>query len=989
MILPVLRIFLGDFMIKEFQVEDAQSLADMFNASDEGWPGGFTHGMPVTAEVVLDYRKKEDTISTLVVWDGDKIVGMLELTEFWRDTDVLYVGFLNVIPTHHGKGYGRDLLKACVKKATALKCKRLDLHTWAGNMKAVPVYKKTGFFWVPKTTVHMKNFLPLILNMDAAKPYFEDHDWYKTFKRELKVEEDDFDSVFPHVWEENGDVLSVIIDKESGGVTEFENNTFSISQKAKDAFAGSSVEISWKIKNKTGAPLRINLASRGEKGITIDKKEPITLEGKKEYEFTKEASIDADAEIRKEQEPPLLLTTDVVINGKALSLVSGLRVKHLIEVSTYPEYLFLPRGEQEILVVLKNNQKKKVEGSCILQNTGESHHFSIEPEHTEAVPFSVAVEKDCELQVYVQDAPPVHTIPVRVDEGANVMQKGKEVILENAHSRVIVHLRGGETSVYDKRTREFWANHISDELGPPFWPSELFKTMYTVKLEHYAGKAVAEFYAESKKYNTRLIRRIEMDSTPIIKIQHTMVPQRDISLHYIGEGSLNGGILTIPLKEGIVSEPTMENVFPLEDGDLPKDSSEYKEQWVSYEKDGSTFGVVWEQCTEMEVRGYCLLNIIMSAENLRPMYLYAGSGTWKDVRSLWSRIHKKEVLAEEPKRIWEVNPSVVLTVDNTITQELTLESYRSRPFKGVVNGNSFNIKRGSPFTFETTYKNLKLGVNTDYLQIETDLFEKKIPFTLVRAGRKGDITVSEDGLIEVNNGLYTFKVDPQFYGTLVYFGKDINHLLTSHPEPTQLAWFRPWWGGIHPVVFQKEDDFPGRMHTETFTHKITEVERCRILWKGVTVSSVLREIKGIQIETSYLTTAHSNLLVVEHSLINRSSAPFDVYTGVLFFLNPEGSLKEATLYYNQKDLQERRRTQYGGWAHCKDWAAVKGGKTFLTLIADSLCVSDLEKDGAHLQALKKTKVAPHDTVTSVFYFAAAPSLEQSQKYKALRGLKWM
>jgi GNAT superfamily N-acetyltransferase len=979
-------------MIKEFQLQDASKLADMFNASDEGWPGGFTHGMPITPEVVLEYKKKEECISTLVGWDGDRIVGIAELVEFWRDTNVLYVGFLNVIPSHHGKGYGRDLLKGCIQKSTELKCKRLDLHTWAGNMKAVPLYKKTGFFWVPKTLVHMKNFLPLILNMEASKPYFEKHDWYKTFTRELDVTEDDYKGVYPHTWEEDGDKLSIIIDAESGGVIAFENSEVALSQKVDDAFIGRPVTITWTVKGKTEAPLTVNMVSRGEKGISFDARESVMMEGKEERIITREAFIDFDAEIRKEEEPPLLITTDVVVNSIPITLVSGLRVKYPVAVSTYPEYLFLPRGEQEICVVLKNNQKERVTSVITCQNTGESHNFSIDPGFTEGILFSVTVEKDGELQFSLNDSPPVYIIPVRVSDGANVMQKGRDIIMENTHTRIVVSLLGGETSIYDKSTGEFWANEISDDLGPPFWPSELFKTVYTVRMETCSGKVIAEFAAESKKYNARLIRRIEMDSTPLIKVQHRLIPQKKVSLHFGGETPMKGGLLTLPLKEGIVSEFTMDDVFPLEDGDLPRNPSDYGEQWVCYEREGSALGLIWDTCTEMEVKGWTMLNIIMDGEELKPFYLYAGRGTWKDVRAAWSRINNKEKdisESEEPKRIWEVNPSVILTVDDAITPDLTLLSYRGRPLEGTINGESFHIKKGSPFTFNPVWSHLELGVTTNYVHIKTDLFHKDIPISVVRTGRKGDITIREDDIIEVDNGLYTMKVAPQFYGSVIFLGREVNHLFTSYPEISQLSWFRPWWGGIHPMVYKERKHSPGRMHKETFTYTLPEIERQGILWKGVTVTSDLQEIKGIRLETSYLTCAFSNLLVIENSLTNCTSAPFNLYTRVMVYLQPEGSLRDSTLYYYQGDLQERRRTQYGGNTLCKDWAAVKGGKTVLALIGDSLAVSDMEKNGAHFCTIKKETIPPDSTVTSVCYLVITHSLEEAQKYTILRGVPWV
>ncbi len=969
-------------MIKEFHLEDAGKLADMFNASDEAWPGGFTHGMPVTPEMVLESRKKEKTISTLVAWDGDRIIGIVELGEFWRDTDVLYVGFLNVVPTHHGKGYGRDLLKACVQKSADLKSKRLDLHTWPGNMKAVPIYKKTGFFWIPKTLVYMRNFVPFILNMEVAKPYFRNHDWYKTFKREIKVEEDDYKGTFPYHWEEDGDMLSVIIDADSGGCIEVENNDFGMSQKVGDAFSGRPVQVTWHVKNKRETPLKINLVSKGEKGITIEKRESLTVE--KELVITGEAFIDPDIEIRKkEHELPYLLTTEVVINGMPVSLVSGLRVKHALEVSTSPEYLFLPRGEHEILVILKNNEKKEVQGVITCQNTGESHPFSIGPEYTEAAPFSIEVVKDYDLQFFMEGSPFIHLIPVRLTEGAGVMQKGNDVILENSHCRLVVSLLGGETSIFDKRTKELRIMHASDSLGPPFWPSELFKAIYTVRTEHSPGKAAAEFTAESKKYNTRLTRRIEMDSSPIIKIQQNLIPQRDISLISDGEGPLYGYILTLPLKTGIISEPTIEENFPIGHGDIPRDPSDYKEQWMCCERDGSAFGLIWEKCTEVDMKEHVPLSIAMNTSELSPFYLYVGRGTWRDVRAAWSDIHGKEVTEEEPTGIWNLTPSEVMCVTDSIKEKLTLSTQRGNPMKGTVDGIPFEVKRGVPFTFEKDFTNLGMGLTTRVLTVETDLFEKKVPLSIVRVGKKGEITISEKETIEVFNELYRFEIDPHYYGAVVFFGKEVNHLLTPYPETTQLSWLRPWYGGIHPIIFEDEEKFPGRMHKELFSHGIVNVEKWGTPWKGVKVTSQLEELKGIKVEVSYLTTAFSNVLLVENSLVNLSSSPFSFYSGVFFFLNPEGSLKEATLYYYQKGLQERKRTPYGGYTRCRDWAAVKGGSTFLTVISDSLTVMDMEKNGAHIGAVKKVDIKPKSTVTSVSYLVAAHSLEESQNYTHL------
>ena len=67
----------------------------------------------------------------------------------------------------------------------ALGYTRLDLNTWAGNLKAVPLYKKSGYFWVPETSVRMENY-PLIFRLPRQE-LFRQADWYRDFRRDLAL----------------------------------------------------------------------------------------------------------------------------------------------------------------------------------------------------------------------------------------------------------------------------------------------------------------------------------------------------------------------------------------------------------------------------------------------------------------------------------------------------------------------------------------------------------------------------------------------------------------------------------------------------------------------------------------------------------------------------------------------------------------------------------------------------------------------------------
>jgi ribosomal protein S18 acetylase RimI-like enzyme len=62
-----------------------------------------------------------------------------------------YIPLLGADPAHHGKGVGKALLLEMIRRVTALGFRELTLETWAGNLKAVPLYKRTGFNWEPET----------------------------------------------------------------------------------------------------------------------------------------------------------------------------------------------------------------------------------------------------------------------------------------------------------------------------------------------------------------------------------------------------------------------------------------------------------------------------------------------------------------------------------------------------------------------------------------------------------------------------------------------------------------------------------------------------------------------------------------------------------------------------------------------------------------------------------------------------------------------
>ena len=99
------------------------------------------------------------------------MVGYCRTSPYGGEPDAAYVDLLNAVPDMHGHGIGKSLLLDAIGRCTERGLVRLDLHTWSANMKAVPLYKKTGFFWVPDTMVYMQNYIPFLLNRKEFREF--------------------------------------------------------------------------------------------------------------------------------------------------------------------------------------------------------------------------------------------------------------------------------------------------------------------------------------------------------------------------------------------------------------------------------------------------------------------------------------------------------------------------------------------------------------------------------------------------------------------------------------------------------------------------------------------------------------------------------------------------------------------------------------------------------------------------------------------------
>jgi len=401
-------------------MEDSARLAECYNTFDDSdsWPGGFTGGNPFTAERIFDDKKKSQDIRILVAYSGDKIVGHCNVCDGELDEESAYVGILGVDPSFQGQGYGKDMLIEAAETAARAGKRRIDLHTWGGNLKAMPLYKRTGYNWVPDTRVLMESHVPGILNAPLFNEFFERYFWYEVMKREIRQDVDDIVEdgigVFKYNFEgNNGDALEVSIDREVKGICAFsltmdgKSISAEVRPKAHRGYIGfGDIPFEFKISNDYAESLNYSVDVKPMKAL------PVNIEG------TTNGIIDAagqviirgtysipigsrsiDREINPDEKVPSQAEWTLIIAGKTINLYSGLIARNPISISSSPQFPIISPGEStEIGVGLRNNTDRILDGVVNLRAPEKydicikSTNFSINPGEGIELPIELEID---------------------------------------------------------------------------------------------------------------------------------------------------------------------------------------------------------------------------------------------------------------------------------------------------------------------------------------------------------------------------------------------------------------------------------------------------------------------------------------------------------------------------------------------------------------------------------------------------------------------
>jgi GNAT superfamily N-acetyltransferase len=843
--------------IKEYEPTDAQGVAEMWNACDPLWPDGFTAGIPFTAERIRLWHEYDKSLATFVAMAEGKAVGYCSLHAFWSGENAAYVGLLGVHPDALSRGLGKALLLKCVERTCQVDRERLDLHTWPGNERAMPPYKKTGFFWVPETWVYMQNYIPLILK--AFPDYFADTDWYECFQREVTMAADDVveDGVglYPYRWKKDGQQLTVWIDRAARGMCGFETNELLVrcSVEGGQVIGGLPARVRWTLVNKGGDPLPVTIVARGSEKAKLEKDMALSLVGQAQLEAQLTTEPDFSSDWKDDR--TAAVTTTLFLGDRPFTLKAGVVGRPAIAVETEPSSLSCLPGRPEPVYLRLHNHLSESASAQIgmatepgLSSDLTAAQVELPAESLTGLPLSLTAEEAGVHTLRVQpillnrdepwDLKPTELRVVAPPIGGVAgYLRGEQGLLENESLRVTVSSReGGKLRVFHKASGRRMVEQGLN-VGPPFWPSDVDWKTFPLRLEEEAGRMRATVSITSDAFPGLTIERsVSLSANPLIAIRHTLINSSSAPVEIqllLGHnsGQWQAGEVALPLREGLVVDSWPG--FP--DWRDPADQrlDAFSEGWASLTRFAQTLGFLWADAERIEFGDweqpyFALkpLTIPAQAHLTAPdFYLFAGPGNWQPVREAWKRLlapeDKPRLLRPQPSFQVRTVPQPLVLMDGQGTGSLEITSLHSRrlevdlevdapeTWSAEVDGTHFSpVYRGQPArtTLRVHAPRPEPGIDQAILRVRTPAWEDGFPIALLSLGSGQEVKLAEgeregQQVIEVDNDWMRFAVAPGFRGKVIALEHGgANHLWSSFPTPGSWSWARPWYGGLGPLM---------------------------------------------------------------------------------------------------------------------------------------------------------------------------------------------
>lgn len=925
--------------IVEYRHELAAGVADMWNHSREGWGGGSDIS---TAESVRQQEENSINLNTYLALDGDRVAGYCGLSEYREDSGALYIPLLNVREEYHGKKIGKQLVLEAIQRTIELGWPRLDLYTWAGNTKAVPLYKKCGFFWEERDdTVHLMNFIPSALTTEAVSDFFIEADWYQDRKMEFEVKpdgrkENGFD-FYEYHWEKNGRQLRLEYERKGRGLRLIETEEYLIyaSIKQHDLIFGSEYPVHYHIQNKTEKPLQISIEGFDDQNIG--------------FAFTKELTVKDSAivegrffvgEIAEEQNSwrtHPTVAAKLTINGKAAVFKLGIHSKFPARVAAkVPNELPFLEAPSELFLEIENCFEENVQFSFTLP---EAPFIDFETEFVQ-VTLGAKERKLLPIAYRLTDYG-FYQFPLVF----KAMKRTGESILFKKELGLAFYGLGAKLS---GECEDYW--HVYNGLAHAYL-SKFDNRLYFGRAGStedepffFYPKLGKPFSSEFSKKRPDRVEFAEDKGAVCLRAIYSSESYPDLQLHSIAKVYAEGLMEHHYEIHNLSSEATRQEVWLndsnsfihtmyqcvlpydgqlIEIGELKDGMTDYwesgrlTENWIFNRHPSLPGGFCWSSEAKVQFLHWFLffehnLGVIPAKAAVKTPATCISMGafpTWEAFRAFAHRKNKSGCTgtAAQPVQFYpaERNPFV---------QEETRVHYRDVKLANlegdlILTNGAKQLQKQS--IYEQDAKNeavfsvqLTEGPGLRILQLDANLKSGTSQYRtlLISLGRKTIQTTEYemDGMtvFEASNGLVKIKAAPAFFHALFSLSyKGQEWLDTSFPAPIPKAWWNPWAGGIRNSLLKiSGNSLVKEKRSAAFAEA---VDNRGNTWQGIRLRTELLQhetFKGLSFDQYFLLLPGAPVMCHTTEIINTANQYFN---------------NEA--WYSQTALKQRLSDGKYGW----------------------------------------------------------------------------
>lgn len=888
--------------VVEYQDCLAQAVADLFNSDKEDWGGS---SETRTAEQIIRNHSTNAALNVYVAMDGDKAVGYCRFEKYFKDADTLYIGYLDVHVDYQGKKIGKALVLQCVERTKELGYNRLDLHTWPGNTKAMPLYKKCGFLWEDRgDTTHLVNFIPEVLASPLFADFFSKADWYADNARDVgeitpdETKHNGF-GIFGYHWEKDGELLKLGYERSGRILRLIETNDYKIELMAKNhslAF-GMSHDCSFIIENKSGKPLDIRISGRMGSDNLIDFDyfiENKDFIGKQELHGSFYLGAITEPQDKDRLHPRLM--ADVTINGQNITMGLGIEIRFPLEITLEQQkWLSRPNTTEVGYINFKSALDVDSSVSFVLP---KNDLVSFEQEQ---YIIDIPAKGNASIKIGLTPKEIGHiALPIEY----NIDSNGKNFKFEKALDIAFYDMTAAFCFKTDKFSRlvngAWWAtlhkdgydiNEISirhryytdmptwmmpPKLGKPY-DDEFQLLPPNVKMYQQDNHMVFEVEFVSQKFEGLVVTqitklsasghftrfsRVKNNSTktkPVMILDHYQTPTGNGTyMHYNGKITHNedGGSNAF---SGIEPDKIDENWVFEKRNDMPTWAMCWNPKYQPTPKWGHAIAFEID-CGELEAG--------QTFETEPVEFAYGVFPNFQSFRSYATQ--KYTTTTTTPTPIAEpdlqiiANGSNPFVISNNI--EIIAKNNRTSPLEGTVEISSDMFESqsqenpGGEITEANIFKtNINArpahGIGKFSVEMHLKQYYKKHERVLFLQG-DGDVECSEaDGVFTVSNGCINFKAAPAYSnGIFSLKTGDDQWLFNKYPNHEPHGWWNPFLGGMldklgdmsNSQLLQEKISAEFVMQEDNFGNK----------WTGICVTKEVNEFKekkGITLYSYFLT----------------------------------------------------------------------------------------------------------------------------------------